>query len=70
LIQADALGTPLGKALRTQADMHRTERFQSAEKCAQEAPVKMLFPLLVFIFPAVFIIILGPIVLKFLESPM
>jgi tight adherence protein C len=70
LIQADKLGAPLGEALRTQADIRRTERFQRAEKAAQEAPVKMLFPLLFFIFPAVFIVILVPILLKFLAEGM
>jgi tight adherence protein C len=70
LIQADKLGSPLGVALRTQSDIRRTERFQKAEKAAQEAPVKMLFPLLFFIFPAVFIVILVPIILKFLMEGM
>jgi tight adherence protein C len=70
LIQADKLGAPLGEALRTQSDIRRTERFQRAEKAAQEAPVKMLFPLLFFIFPAVFIVILVPIILKFLAEGM
>ena len=64
LVQADKLGTPLGEALRIQSEQRRTERFQRAEKLAQEAPVKMMFPLLAFIFPAVFIVLLGPIVLK------
>ena len=68
LIQADKLGSPIGEALRTQSDIRRVERFQRAEKNANEAPVKMLFPLLFFIFPAVFIVILGPILLKFLAE--
>lgn len=66
LVQADKLGTPLGEALRIQGEQRRTERFQRAEKVAQEAPVKMMFPLLAFIFPAVFIILFGPIVLKWI----
>lgn len=66
LVQADKLGTPIGKALRIQSDLRRTERFHKAEKMAQEAPVKMLMPLLLFILPAVFIIILGPVGLKFM----
>jgi tight adherence protein C len=70
LIQADKLGTPLSEALRVQADIRRTERFQTAEKMAQESPVKMLFPLLFFIFPAVFIILLVPIILKFMAEGM
>lgn len=66
LVQADKLGTPLGEALRIQSEQRRTERFQRAEKMAQEAPVKLLFPLLIFIFPAVFIVLFGPIVLKWM----
>lgn len=62
LIQADELGTSIGTALRIQADQMRVRRYQRAEKLANEAPVKMLFPLVVFIFPAVFIILLGPII--------
>jgi len=70
LIQADKLGTPIGEALRSQSEIRRTERFQRAEKMAQESPVKMLFPLLFFIFPAVFIVLLVPIMLKFKEEGM
>ncbi|MGD9008069.1 MAG: type II secretion system F family protein [Desulfobacteraceae bacterium] len=70
LIQAEKLGTPIGKALRIQSDLRRTERFHKAEKTAQEAPVKMLMPLLLFILPAVFIIILGPVGLKFMAEGM
>lgn len=70
LNQADRLGTPLGNALRIQADLRRTERSQKLEKTAQEAPVKMLMPLLLFILPAVFIIILGPVGLKFMAEGM
>lgn len=70
LIQADFLGTPLAETLRTQSEIRRTERFQRAEKMAQESPVKMLFPLLFLIFPAVFIILLTPIILKFMNEGM
>lgn len=68
LIQGDKLGTPLARVLRDQADIRRNERFMRAEKMAQEAPVKMLFPLLFFIFPAVFIIILVPIGLNYMQN--
>ncbi len=61
LIQADKMGTPLGKILRILSTQMRTERSQRAEKLANETPVKMLFPLIVFIFPTVFIIIFAPI---------
>jgi len=70
LIQADKMGTPLGDVLRIQSEIRRRERFQKAEKLAQESPVKMLFPLILFIFPAVFIIILVPIMLKFMAEGM
>lgn len=68
LIQAEATGMSLGPILRAQAEQRRTERFARAEKLAMEAPVKLLFPLLVFIFPCVFVILLFPIVIKFLAA--
>lgn len=61
LIQADELGVGIGTILRIQSDQMRQKRFDRAERLANEAPVKMLFPLLLFIFPAVFIVLLGPI---------
>ena len=61
LIQADEMGIGLGLILRIQSDQMRMHRFERAEKKANEAPVKMLFPLVAFIFPAVFMILLGPI---------
>jgi tight adherence protein C len=64
LIQADELGTGIGGALRIQADQIRTKRFQRAEKMGNEAPVKMIFPLVFFIFPSVFLILLGPVMLQ------
>ncbi|HMP76966.1 MAG TPA: type II secretion system F family protein [Kiritimatiellia bacterium] len=68
LVQADELGISLGSILRIQADQMRVRRFQRAEKLAQEAPVKMLFPLVAFIFPAVFIVLLGPVILELLRQ--
>jgi len=64
LVQADELGTGIGVALRIQSDQIRIKRFQRAEKLGNEAPVKMLFPLVAFIFPAVFLILLGPVMLQ------
>ncbi|MEI6971268.1 MAG: type II secretion system F family protein [bacterium] len=61
LIQADEMGSSIGKTIRIQADQMRMKRFQRAEKMAYEAPVKMLFPLIAFIFPAVFLVLLGPV---------
>lgn len=61
LIQADRMGTPLGTVLRILCTQMRSERTQRAEKLANEAPIKMLFPLLCFIFPTVFLMLFGPI---------
>ena len=66
MIQADRLGTGLGKTLRIQADQLRSERFQRAEKAAGEAPVKMLIPLVLFIFPTIWVILAGPLVFDWL----
>lgn len=68
VIQAEMMGASLGKALRSQAEQRRTERFQRAEKQAMEAPVKLIAPLMMFIFPVTFIVIGFPIVMKFLSS--
>ena len=68
LIQAEATGMSLGPILRAQADQRRIERFARAEKLAMEAPVKLLFPLIFFIFPCVFAILMFPIVMKFMAS--
>ena len=68
LVQADELGVSIGSILRIQADQMRVRRFQRAEKLAQEAPVKMLFPLIFFIFPAVFVVLLGPVILQLLRN--
>lgn len=66
MIQAEAMGMNLGPVLRAQAEQRRTERFARAEKAAMEAPVKMLFPLIAFIFPCTFVVLAFPIVMKFL----
>lgn len=68
VIQAERMGMNLGPVLRAQADQRRTERFLRAEKLAMEAPVKMLFPLIAFIFPCTFIVLFFPIVMKFMHS--
>jgi len=69
LVQADRLGTGLGAILRIQSQELRRKRSQIAEELAMKAPVKMLFPLIGFIFPAVFIMLFGPIVLSLLNTP-
>lgn len=58
LVQAEAMGSSLGPTLRAQADQRRIERFQRAEKLAMEAPVKLLAPLVMFIFPNFFIVLI------------
>jgi tight adherence protein C len=66
LIQADVLGASVGPVLRAQSDLLRTQRFQRAERMGAYASQKILFPLILCIMPAVFIIIFGPIVLNFI----
>ena len=60
LTQADALGMPIGRILHTQAKEMRNKRRQRAREKAAKLPVKILFPLVVFIFPAILVVILGP----------
>jgi tight adherence protein C len=65
IIQAEKMGASLSNVLRVQSDQRRNERFQRAEKQAMEAPVKLVFPLVLFIFPVTFIVLLFPIAMKF-----
>ena len=60
LIQTDMFGTSIAQTLRVYADSMRTKRFQLAEELAAKLPVKLLFPLIFFIFPTLLIVILGP----------
>ncbi|GLS24382.1 type II secretion system F family protein [Marinibactrum halimedae] len=66
VIQAEKTGASIGQSLKVQADQRRVERFQKAEKLAMEAPVKLIFPLVAFIFPMTFLALGFPIVMKFL----
>ena len=68
IITAENMGASLGQTLRLQSDQRRTERFQRAEKLALEAPVKMLGPLIMFIFPNTFVIIAFPIAMKIMHD--
>jgi tight adherence protein C len=67
LIQSDRFGTSLGQALRTQSDFMRTSRRQKLEELAAKTPVKLIFPLLLFIFPAIIVVVLGPAIIQISE---
>jgi tight adherence protein C len=67
IIQADQLGISLGRLLRVQASESRLKRQAAAEEKAMKSPIKMLFPTVIFIFPAMFIVILGPAMLNLME---
>jgi tight adherence protein C len=60
LVQTDRFGTSIAQALRVYSDTFRTKRYQAVEELAAKLPVKLIFPLIFFIFPAMFVAILGP----------
>lgn len=64
IVQADEMGVSIGQLLKIQSDQLRMKRFSLAEKLANETPVKILFPVVVFIFPAVLILLLAPILMQ------
>jgi tight adherence protein C len=68
LVQGEMMGSSIGPILRGQSEQRRSERFQRAEKLALEAPVKMLGPLIMCIFPCTFIVIGFPIVVQLMKS--
>jgi tight adherence protein C len=68
IIQADQLGVSIAKVLRIQSEQMRIRRRQRAEEKAHQAPVKMLFPMVFLIFPAILIVLLGPAILMLKES--
>ena len=68
LVQTDKFGTSLAQALRTHADTSRTKRRQNAEERAGKLGVKLVFPLVLFLFPALYIVILGPAVITFVRA--
>ena len=68
LIQADELGVSIGAMLRIQSEQLRSRRFDRAERMAAQAPVKMLAPLMLCIFPAVFIMLLGPVIAQAMKG--
>jgi tight adherence protein C len=68
IIQADQLGVSMAKILRVQADQMRTKRRQRAQEKAQQAPVKMMIPMVLLIFPSLWIVLLGPAVLQVMSA--
>ena len=68
LVQTDRFGTAIADALRIHSDTLRTKRRQRAEEAAAKTAIKMLFPLVFFIFPALFVVILGPAVIQIIET--
>ncbi len=68
VIQAERTGGSLGPVLKIMANQRRTERFQAAEKVAMEAPVKLVGPLVLFIFPVTFIVLAFPLAMRFLSQ--
>jgi tight adherence protein C len=68
IVQAEHLGVPISKVLQVQSEQLRIERRQRAEEMAAKAPIKMLFPLVGCIFPAMFIVILGPAIILIMQN--
>ena len=68
VIQAEQLGVSIARVLRAQSEALRVKRKQKVEERAMALPLKMLFPLILFIFPTVFIVVLGPVVINFMTT--
>lgn len=68
IIQADQLGVSMAKILRVQSDQMRTKRRQRAQEKAQQAPVKMMIPMVLLIFPSLWIVLLGPAILRMIAA--
>ena len=68
LIQAEQFGTSIGRTLRTHSDTLRTQRIQQVEEQAAKTTIKLIFPLVLFIFPSLFLVVLGPAVLIMMDS--
>lgn len=68
MIQTERFGTSVGRALRVQADTLRQKRKQRAEEAAAKTTIKLIFPLVLFVFPALFVVILGPAVIQVVQA--
>jgi tight adherence protein C len=68
LVQTDRFGTSIAQALRTHADVCRTKRRQRAEERAQKVGVKLVFPLVFCLFPALYVVMLGPAYIQFMQA--
>ena len=67
LTQSDRFGTDLAKSLRTYSHVFRKQRFQEVEKLAAVLPVKMMLPLILFIMPSLFVVIIGPAAIRIVQ---
>jgi tight adherence protein C len=68
LIQADRFGSSIAQALRVQSDTMRVKRSQLAEERAQKTAVKLIFPLVLFIFPGIFVVLVGPAAISMINN--
>ena len=68
LIQAERFGSSIALALRVQSDAMRVKRRQMAEEKAQKTAVQMLFPMVLFIFPGIFVVLVGPAAIQMMEN--
>jgi tight adherence protein C len=67
IVQAEAYGLPVARVLRVQSAEMRTKRRQRAEEAAMKLPVKIIFPVIIFIFPALFVVLLGPAAMRIMD---
>jgi tight adherence protein C len=68
LVQSEQFGTSIAKTLRVHSDSLRTQRVQQVEEAAAKTTIKLIFPLVFFIFPSLFLVVLGPAVLVMMDS--